>query len=150
MPIQTARKSTGGYWPPTRPPPPKCGIPKLATYEPPPPPARSLPRLRKKPGAKKRTTIKKTVKAEAAESPESFNLLGLPAELRNTIYEICVSVSNYITYNDRDFCTCGKPFIDDGTDEDHDKDGSSCTFKVQRLDDLDEMCFPRLIGRFMS
>lgn len=140
---QTARKPREEYWP-------KRGVPRLATYEPIPLP-RSPPRLRKKPGAKRRTAIKKFVEAKVVESPKPFYFLGLPAELRNTIYELCVSVSNYIIYDDRDFCTCGQPFIDNGTDEDHDKDGCSCTFKVARIGDPDypgETFFPRLSARF--
>ena len=40
-----------------------------------------------------------------------FNFLDLPAELRIRIYEMCVSVTEYITYDERDFCTCGQEHI---------------------------------------
>lgn len=144
MPITTARKSTGGYQGPPREWRVR-GIPRLATYEPP----SSPPRLRKKPGAKRKTAIKKVVEAKAVESPKSFNLLGLPAELRNTIYELCVSASNYIAYDDRDFCTCGKQVdVHDSTEEDHDKDGCSCSFKIPRWDDHEQPCSSRRPGRF--
>lgn len=92
------------------------GVPALATAtfelrpRPAPLPLHASPQpLRKRPGAEKKTAVEKTAKSpvEAVESPKSFNLLGLPAELRTQIYELCVSVSNYITYDERDLCTYG-------------------------------------------
>lgn len=36
-----------------------------------------------------------------------FNFMGLPPEIRLRIYEMCVSVIEYMTYDERDYCTCG-------------------------------------------
>lgn len=124
------------------------GVPTLATatFEPPPapPPLPASPhRLRKRPGAKKKTAVKKAYKAEveAAESPKSFTLLGLPAELRTQIYELCVSTANYITYDDQDVCTCS-------TESLNKKHEQQCKFKGD--DPVNPSFRPRLPGRFYA
>jgi hypothetical protein len=85
----------------------------------------------------KRTTQGKTLRSRKIEGQNvssttqevprtgPFNLLGLPAELRNKIYEFCVSVTEYFTYDERDFCTCGQKHINDPSPE------RTCKYVVQ-------------------
>lgn len=85
-----------------------CGIPSLATYKAP----VFAPEVQTK-----RTTRAETLRLKARNDTSSttevvprathFNFLGLPAELRIRIYEFCVSVTEYITYDKRDYCICG-------------------------------------------
>lgn len=111
-----ARKSTGGKAPRphTAPPPSRArGIPSLATYEAPVP----VPEIQTR-----RKTRAETLRLRAHDDMSSttelvpraahFNFLGLPAELRIRVYEMCVSVTEYITYDERDFCTCGQKHLD--------------------------------------
>jgi hypothetical protein len=44
---------------------------------------------------------------EELPEKEPTNFLDLPLELRIQIYEMCVSVTEYVTYDRKDFCTCG-------------------------------------------
>ena len=46
-----------------------------------------------------------TTKEVPREGP--FNFMGLPPEVRLQIYEMCVPVTEYITYDERDLYTCG-------------------------------------------
>lgn len=46
-----------------------------------------------------------TTKEVAREDP--FKFMELPPEIRLRIYEMCVPVTEYITYDERDYCTCG-------------------------------------------
>jgi hypothetical protein len=60
---------------------------------------------------------------EEVPRKEPTNFLDLPLELRTQIYEMCVSVTEYITYDRKDFCTCGgkdvkRPCIDLGHGDD--------------------------------
>jgi hypothetical protein len=106
--MQTARKSTGGKLPRTASDPPRArGIPALATYEAP------VPKVQKRRTRSEALRTRKDVSSTTEEvSPAThFNFLKLPAELRIRIYEMCVSVTEYITYDERDFCTCGPKHI---------------------------------------
>jgi hypothetical protein len=111
--MQTARKSTGYTTtraPPVPDPPRARGIPSLATYEVPVP--EILPEVQKRTTRVEALRIRNNV-SSTKEVPRAtnFNFLDLPAELRVRIYEMCVSVSAYITYDERDFCTCGQEHL---------------------------------------
>jgi hypothetical protein len=87
---------------------PLRGIPSLATCE---VPVNEVQTERKQ-------TVNRTLRSRKIEDEVlvtttkevprtgSFNFLGLAAELRVRIYKICVSVDEYITYDERDYCTC--------------------------------------------
>jgi hypothetical protein len=64
-------------------------------------------------------------KSSAKKEKSHFDFLGLPAELRVKTYEMCVPVTDYITYDERDFCTCGG---DDHLDQHDSKSESTCVF----------------------
>lgn len=93
--MQTARKS---YSSRTSPRPRFRGIPYLTTYEAP----VVIETLSK---ALRSDNVSFNKKKHEEKRP--FRFLSLPAELRNKIYELCVSTSEYITYNERDYCICG-------------------------------------------
>lgn len=77
-------------------------MPSLTTYK---PPAIKTPVTE----AQKKTLRSRKIAWDSfsARQQRPFNFLRLPAELRIKIYEMCVSVSEYIEYDERDYCTCG-------------------------------------------
>ena len=108
--MQMARKSTGGKKPRQRVPTASDrfrGVPSLKTCEVPvlevqttKATIRSL-RTRKV----ESDELAYTTKEVPREGP--FNFMKLPPEIRVKIYELCVPVTEYITYHDDDYCTCG-------------------------------------------
>jgi hypothetical protein len=87
---------------------PLRGIPSLATCE---VPVNELKTERKKTvdrSLRSRKIEDEVLVTTTKEVPRTgpFNFLGLPAELRVRIYKLCVSVDEYITYDERDYCTC--------------------------------------------
>ena len=84
------------------------GIPAFATYDAPVPEVQ-VKRTTRAEARKVLNNVRSTLK----EVPRAthFNFLGLPPELRIRIYEMCVSVSEYITYDEGDFCTCGREHL---------------------------------------
>jgi hypothetical protein len=87
---------------------PLRGIPSLATCE---VPVNEVKTERKKTvdrSLRSRKIENEVLVTTKKEVPRTgpFNLLSLPAELRVRIYKICVSVDEYIAYDERDYCTC--------------------------------------------
>lgn len=105
--MQAARKSTGGKAP-RQVPTAARGIPSFATYE-----APTTEVLAKRTTRAEARKALNDVLSTIKEVPRAthFNFLGLPPELHIRIYEMCVSVSEYITYDERDFCTCGQEHL---------------------------------------
>jgi len=62
----------------------------------------------------------------------SFNFLGLPAELRLRIYEMCLPVTEYITYDASNCCTCGEL---DHHNQHGSESATSCTYSHSKEHD---------------
>jgi hypothetical protein len=69
-----------------------------------------------------------TSSLEEAPRSQPTNFLDLPLELRLQIYEMCVSVSEYITYNRKDHCICGAKHVKHCRSS----DGRVCAYNAPR------------------
>ena len=110
MVMGTARKSTS-YRPPRRVVPtvsePFRGIPPVKTCKVPVLEVQATKTVTRTLRNRKLESDSMTYTTKEVPREGPFNFLGLPAELRIRIYEMCVSVTEYITYDDKDYCTCG-------------------------------------------